>query len=99
MKTIIFKPVLLLVMILGVAFVSINAGQTVEDGIVKIEVAPGFTIEDIIQDLHDNSIVVYVSPNQGTSSYTLRYSSKIVDNTHIEQYLELHPGAILIEER
>lgn len=99
MRTILFKPVLLLVMILGVAFVSINAGQTVEDGIVKIEVAQGFTIEDIIQDLHDNSIMVTTSPNYGGKVHVLHYNPKIVDCTYIEQYLENHPGATVIHGR
>lgn len=100
MRTIIFKPVLLLVMILGVAFVSINAGQAVGDGTIKIELAPGFTIEDIIQDLHDNAIVVVnYSPVSGTSMYVLRCSSKTADNTFIKYYLNNHPGVIVIQER
>ena len=87
-------------MILGVAFVSINAGQTVGNGMIKIEVAPGFTIEDIIQDLHDNACIdATPTAIYGTSIYVLQYNSKIVDNISIEQYLEAHPGAIVLSGR
>ncbi|MFK7946785.1 MAG: hypothetical protein AB8G11_04285 [Saprospiraceae bacterium] len=98
MKTIIFKPILLLVMIIGVAFVSINAGQTIDDGTIKIEVAVGFTIEDIIQDLHDNTVTV-VSTNVTSSIYILQYSSKMVDDDFVKKYLQKHPGANVIYER
>lgn len=100
MRTIIFKPILLLIMIIGVAFVSINAGQAVGDGTIKIEVAIGFTIEDIIQDLQDknvsaNAIVV----DESTSLYIVQFSAKYLDNTLITQYLEEHPGAVVKDKR
>lgn len=74
MKTIIFKPAVLLMMILATAFLSFNAEQSVGHGTLKIELAPGFTIEDIIQDLHDNAFVVTTGPAQGNSIYVLHFN-------------------------
>ena len=99
MKTIIFKPAVLLMMILATAFLSFNAEQSVGHGTLKIELAPGFTIEDIIQDLHDNAFVVTTGPAQGNSIYVLHFNVKIGNNEHLEQYLEAHPSVLIYHER
>lgn len=86
-------------MVLGVAFVSINAGQAVGDGAIKIEVVSGFTIEDIIQDLHNNAnITVNSTPLEEVSQYLVQFSSKTVENSTVEFFLESHPGAIVLHD-
>lgn len=99
MRTVIFKPILVLMMILSVAFVSINASQIVGDGTVKIELAPGFTIEDIIQDLHDNAMVISSTAHTGSSIYVLHFDAKIVNSDNLCAFLESHPGATIVYEK
>ena len=99
MKTVILKPILVFMMILSVAFVSINASQIVGDGTVKIEVAPGFTIEDIIQDLHDNALVINSTAHTGSSIYILHFDAKMVNADNLHVFLESHPGATIVYEK
>lgn len=99
MKAVILKPIFVLMMILSVAFISINASQIVGDGTVKIEVAPGFTIEDIIQDLHDNAMIVSSGAQTGSSIYVLHFDAKIVNADNLYVFLESHPGAMIVYEK
>ena len=96
MKTVIFKPVILILFFLATSIVSLNAISYADGGnkgTIKIELRPGFTIEDIIQDLHNNANITNVSTiHCGGSIYTLKYNSKMVDSSTLKQFLDAHPG-------
>jgi hypothetical protein len=96
MRTVIFKPVILVLFFLATTIVSLNAISYADGGnkgAIKIELYPGFTIEDIIQDLHNNANITNVSViHNGGNIYTLKYNPKMIDSSILKQFLDAHPG-------
>ncbi len=96
MKTVILKPLLLVMFVCSVAVATVNAGDYLVNQDIKIELQQGFTIEDIIQDLHDNANITVIVTTTNNVVYSLKYNPKIVDNTILLQFLENHPGVSMI---
>lgn len=100
MKTIIFKPIILVLFFIGANIASLNAIDYFDGGnkgAIKIELHQGFTIEDIIQDLHNNANITNVSIiSAGGSIYTLKYNPKLVDESTLVQFLDAHPGVHIL---
>lgn len=104
MRTIIFKPLILVFLVLGTSIASLNATTHSDGGnkdAIKIELHSGFTIEDIIQDLQDNANITNITTVYlGVNIYTLKYNPKIVNKSTLIQFLDAHPGVhILCEEK
>lgn len=59
---------------------------------VNIELTAGFTIEDIIQDLHDNANIGEVTVYEAGANFTIVYNPEIVDKEKLIIFLEGHEG-------
>lgn len=99
MRTVILKPFLLVTLLFATAFATLNANDIINGGEIKVEVHQGFTIEDIIQDLHDNAnIIVTVGTIKG-AVVSLKYDAKIIDTDVLLQSLDAHQGVSIIYEK
>jgi|GEM_PF-2246108 hypothetical protein len=98
MRTVIFKPVMLVLFFLATSVASLNAINYIDSnkGTIEIELRPGFTIEDIIQDLHGNANINVSSVHTGGNIYTLMYNVKVVDIITLKQFLDAHPGVDIL---
>jgi hypothetical protein len=95
MRTVIFKPVILVLFFLATSIASLNATSYADGikGAIKIELHPGFTIEDIIQDLYNNANITNVNViHNGGNTYTLKFNPKMTDVSSLKQFLDGHPG-------
>lgn len=98
MRTIIFKPFLIVALLCSVALATMNAGEYINGGEIRIELHPGFTIEDIIQDLHDNANITNVTVTTGNGTvFSIKFNPKQIDSTFIKQFLDAHPGVDVID--
>ena len=71
---------------------TLNAEDVLIANEIEIELAAGFTIEDIIQDLHDNANVTNITTYGTNSIYTIKYNPKSVDKAFLVAYLDAHKG-------
>jgi len=83
-------------MFLGLSMINLNAEDVLVADEITIELAAGFTIEDIIQDLHDNANIIDITTYGSNSIYTIKYNPKVVDKTALVTYLDGHKGIIKI---
>ncbi|MFT6938091.1 MAG: hypothetical protein ACJA1N_002397 [Saprospiraceae bacterium] len=97
MRTVIFKPLLLILFFFATSIISLNAIDANGGGQIKIDVHTGFTIEDIIQDLHNNANITNVSVTNTTGTvYILKFNPKQVNVSALIQFLDGHSGVDII---
>jgi hypothetical protein len=93
MKTFFSKSILLVFMFLGLSVMNLEAEEIkVVTDEINIELVAGFTIEDIIQDLHDKTGVVDITAYGTNSNFTIEFNSGKVDKAILVAYLEVHKG-------
>lgn len=93
MKAYFSKSILLVFMFLGMSLAVLEANDiTVVNNGIKIELKAGFTIEDIIQDLHDNANITDITTYGSTSTYVIKFDPKYVDGELLVDYLKSHKG-------
>jgi hypothetical protein len=92
MKNNFSKSILLVFMFLGMSLTVLEANDIIINGGIKIELKAGFTIEDIIQDLHDNANITDITTYGSVSTYVIEFDPKFVDEEILIGYLLSHKG-------
>lgn len=93
MRTFFSKSILLVFMFLGLSVMNLEAEETkVVTDEINIELVAGFTIEDIIQDLHDKTGIVDITTYGTNPNFTIEFNSGKVDKAVLVAYLEVHKG-------